>query len=445
MPSPRFEHVGVAERRHHFFSIGRRSKRVAMLDEHIQLLMENTNSITARCLCKAHTFTASVAASSLPLPAECCHCDSCRHVTGSLYLSSVEWPNPDEDLSGLHCYPFSSNIHQYSCPTCSSQLFSKLKGGNNGASDKLEVFTGVLENAPNLVKYTKHIFVGDTLDAGATIWFSKDVSSGEPIPRWSGREGLSEQLPPDWPAPSSSGAKTPEEPHPEFTPLRCHCGGVNLLLRSAVDIPQVPARDTDSPNPKLPWYIDPETHRYRANTDCCDSCRLTFGTDLVHWTFAGLGHISFVSPFPSPSSNSFPPGSFPATITELKTAVLANPNSAAQEKDTHRDLGIGTLALFQSSPDVERYFCRRCAASVFFAVHDTDRMDMVDIAVGLLRHPDGARAEGLLSWKYGSVGWIEDVKGGWREALVKGAVEGSEAWRVRGQIGTGTSGGDDKE
>jgi hypothetical protein len=40
---------------------------------------------------------------------------------------------------------------------------------------------------------------------------------------------------------------------------------------------------------------------------------------------------------------------------------------------------------------------------------------------------------------------MEDVKGGWREALVKGAVEGSEAWRVRAQIGTGTSGGDDKE
>lgn len=44
----------------------------------------------------------------------------------------------------------------------------------------------------------------------------------------------------------------------------------------------------------------------------------------------------------------------------------------------------------------------------------------VDIAAGLLEHPSGARAKGLLSWHYGGrASWMEDVAGGWRESFVK--------------------------
>ena len=59
-------------------------------------------------------------------------------------------------------------------------------------------------------------------------------------------------------------------------------------------------------------------------------------------------------------------------------------------------------------------------------------MHMVNVAVGLLRHPDGARAEGLLTWNLGVVGWMDDNKsGGWRENLNKIAAENVEEWRVR--------------
>ncbi|KAK1754737.1 Mss4-like protein [Echria macrotheca] len=367
--------------------------------------MENT-TITARCLCKAQTFTTTVKTSSLPLQATCCHCDSCRHTTGAMYLGTVEWPNPDEDVSALHRYAFSPNVNDYSCPTCGSQLFCK----GTGPDDKLEAITAVLHNGPDLVRYAKHIFVGDTLDGGATIWFPTDVS-GNPLPRWSSGRDRSELLPSDWPSsPSPSpGINKTARVNPDSTPLRCHCGGVDLVLRSAADLV---ASDSD-----LPWYVEPGTRRYFASADGCDSCRLAFSCDLAHWTFGALDHIGFAS---TSASSGEEEKKFPGTVDELKEAVGA-------VKD--RDPRFGTLTFYQSSPDVERYFCKRCAANVFYAVHVEGRTDMVDISVGVLKHPDGARAEGLLAWNYGVVGWMEDNEGGWRKGLLEGARAASDAWR----------------
>ncbi|KAK1573327.1 uncharacterized protein LY79DRAFT_568849 [Colletotrichum navitas] len=87
-----------------------------------------------------------------------------------------------------------------------------------------------------------------------------------------------------------------------------------------------------------------------------------------------------------------------------------------------------TLAVYNSSTDVERYSCSTCFADVFYAVHD--REDMIDIAIGLLDHPDGARAEGLLAWSYGKVGWEADVAGGWRDELVGSVKTLSKEWAV---------------
>ncbi|KAK4444125.1 hypothetical protein QBC34DRAFT_309571 [Podospora aff. communis PSN243] len=362
-------------------------------------------AVTAHCLCKAHIFTTTVPSSSLPLPASCCHCDSCRHTTGALYLPCTPWPNREVDLSALKRYPFSPNIDYLSCPTCSTLLFCK--GTQPG--DIPEVVTGSLVNAPKLVKYSHHGFVSDTLDGGATAWFANDPS-GNPIPRWSGSRDKSEQLPPSWPPHTSKDPKP--KATPTLTPLKCHCGGVDLLIRSAADW-----ESRHSPDSPLPWFIDPKTYRYFAAFDSCDSCRLSFSSDIVNWTFVELDHIHFPG---SSSEGGEAAGSLPPTVDALKSAVLA--------KD--KDPRLGKLALYQSSDDVERYFCAGCSASVFYAVHEDGRRDMVDVAVGLLKHVDGARAEGLLTWNWGVVGWMEDVAGGWREGLVKRVVDDAEAWRV---------------
>ena len=79
---------------------------------------------------------------------------------------------------------------------------------------------------------------------------------------------------------------------------------------------------------------------------------------------------------------------------------------------------------------MDRYFCSGCSAVAFYAVDIEGRRDMVDLAIGLLRHEDGPGAEGLLNWDLGIVGWMDDTLGGYREALAKTVVEDAEEWRI---------------
>jgi len=55
----------------------------------------------------------------------------------------------------------------------------------------------------------------------------------------------------------------------------------------------------------------------------------------------------------------------------------------------------------------------------------------VDVAVGLLDAPDGARAESFLSWGLGGpFSWMEDTKGGWREGFMQRVRAEAEEWRI---------------
>jgi hypothetical protein len=120
-----------------------------------------------------------------------------------------------------------------------------------------------------------------------------------------------------------------------------------------------------------------------------------FGNDIFHWTFADLSNICQADG-----------SAFPKTIAELKAAV-----------DTG-DPAIGTLAHYPSSLDIQRHFCKFCSASAFYACDD--KPEIVGVAIGLLEAPDGARAEGFLSWSFGDIPTcVNNAKGGWRERLIK--------------------------
>lgn len=54
----------------------------------------------------------------------------------------------------------------------------------------------------------------------------------------------------------------------------------------------------------------------------------------------------------------------------------------------------------------------------------------VDIAAGLLEHPSGARAKGLLSWHYGQAGWKMWLGAGGK-ALLKTVIEEGKDWRIQ--------------
>lgn len=365
-------------------------------------------TLTSQCLCKAQTFTTIVPSSSLPLEANACHCTSCRHSTGAMYSMDVNWPGQTEDIyaSDLHRYDFTSKIKILFCGTCGTPMFFSCRYDGPDGPVTTGVFSGTLTNVahPNLIRITDHIFVGDTVDGGASMWLQHPNADGTPAKRWKAGKGAgsgtSEELPPNWPASYSplSIEGTVE------VPVWCKCRGVNFVLRP--DFSSHPAHK------QLPFFVDPESNKLLASFDACDSCRLACGTDIINWTFALLQHLHYAGPRPT----------FPQTAAELKAAVSAPPKM--------RDPRLGTLALYESSPHTQRYFCSRCSATVFYACDD--RQDMVDVAVGLLDGPSGAaRAEEALTWNLGGqVTWKEDVVGGWREGLVKAIEKEAEDFRV---------------
>ncbi|KAI2615799.1 Mss4-like protein [Hypomontagnella submonticulosa] len=356
-------------------------------------LQSNTIVITAECLCKAHTFTAEVPVAKLPLGGHVCHCNSCRHFIGALYVVEATWPQPREnvDTSGLQRYQFSANITYRFCGTCSTPMFWE----SVKYPSKLGVLSGSLKNIDvNLIKLTEHIYVDDTLDGGASVWLRKPNADGKEIPRYRGR---SAEIPWDWPqVPRVTELEGTQEQG--AIPIWCHCKGIQLLFRRG---------DYASwEREELPWFIDPRVNKPLASFDACDSCRLHFGTDIVNWTFVNLTDIS--------QANG---NAFPRTTGELKAAV-----------DTG-DSAIGTLAYYQSSGDVQRYFCKVCSASAFYACDE--RPEIVDLAIGLLEAPDGARAEGYLSWDFGNTpAWVNDTRGGWREGLAKRVQADAEEFRI---------------
>ncbi|KAI1155579.1 Mss4-like protein [Nemania diffusa] len=425
---------------------------------------EEALELVAHCLCQAHRFTATVPRSSLPLRAIYCHCTSCRRVTGSMYSTFVPWPAAAcaavrrAASSSLRRYVFGPAITTLSCGVCGSTMFSAMTtaapavdgggdddGGGGSSSTSTSsapsygVQTGVLANVdvPGLLAITDHIFLGDTLDGGASPWLCDANPDGSRPRLWSGRRGEGQELssppsspPPsraeggaaarDWPAvelgsasPASAGEQ--QEGEREGIPVRCHCGGVDLILRQPI------ADFVAWSRPALPWFVDPASNKSLGGFDACDSCRLASGSDVFHWTFVLLCHLEFPSSSSDAGSRALLPR-FPASSVELRDAVAAN--------SADRDPRLGTLAFYESSPGVQRYFCSRCSACVFYAADD--RPEMVDLAVGLLDSKDGARAESLISWDFGGeMVWRQDTVGGWRAGFVESIEGAAERWRIK--------------
>lgn len=269
------------------------------------------------------------------------------------------------------------------------------------------MFTGALNNVAvkNLITFPDQIFVGDTEDGGVSQWLVDVNEDGIESRRWKARAIKSEAF--DLDRPALLGASKDDHQSPRNIPIQCRCKGVDLVLRRSAD--DFSPGETGS----LPFFVDPTTHKHLATFDACNTCRSVFGVEIVNWTFVLLRQIHFAGNTGQPD--------FPQSVQDLEKAV------SSPDRDAH----LGTLSLYKSSPDVQRYFCSRCSASVFYTVDD--RPDLVDVAVGLLDAPEGARAERDLIWNLGSrVGGEDDVVGGWREGFVRRVKETAEKWRVNG-------------
>lgn len=375
---------------------------------------QDETHITAQCLCKAHSFIATIPRSSLPLEATACHCNSCRHVTGALYSVDTPWPGDKEAIrnSMLKRYTFSERLKVLFCGTCSSTMFWEQP--EDGAGHRYGVLTGVLLNdsPEGLIRLTNHIFVSDTLDGGATPWLQNLNGDGQALRLWAQRAEKSVELAHDWPGKTLPAAGWKGD-NVEI-PIRCHCKGVDLVYRQAEALR---ANTSELPE-QLSRYVDPISRKPVAGLDACNSCRKSAGIDFVNWSFSSLKHIGF----PGEGSKSEGLPGFPASLEDLYDATV---------RDKHeRDPRLGTLSVYRSSDSIKRYFCSRCSACIFYAADK--RHNVVNIAMGVLDSPEGARAEGAFMWLLGGpVQHRDDVVGGWREGWLKAVETDSEAWRVK--------------
>lgn len=124
---------------------------------------------------------------------------------------------------------------------------------------------------------------------------------------------------------------------------KCHCGRVQFEILPPTD-----------------------GQYYEAGLDACASCRLTTGFEISSWTSVPLTQVRL-----------------------LGGAPLLRPEEPSG---------------YESSPGVFRYFCGTCGAATFIVKKD---QSWVDIAAGLLRADEGARAESWLQWK--ELGFMDEM------------------------------------
>ncbi|KAJ6439848.1 60S ribosomal protein L13 [Purpureocillium lavendulum] len=97
--------------------------------------------------------------------------------------------------------------------------------------------------------------------------------------------------------------------------------------------------------------------------------------------------------------------------------------------------GFGTLRVYRSSERVRRAFCRVCGATVFYAAETPERMPsrekrVVDIAIGVLRAPEGPVAEDWFLWLTTKLDGLQSGRE-YDEAFADALGKGLAEWGVR--------------
>ncbi|KAF2999836.1 hypothetical protein E8E13_007150 [Curvularia kusanoi] len=266
----------------------------------------------------------------------------------------------------------------------------------------LGALTGTLVNDDICpIRFTEQSFVGDTIDGGASVWLKHANADGFECSRFE-REAddcsPEDALPQNWPPNDKLIGYKETDGH--SVAIRCKCRGVDLVLQRG-DYSGIARK-------QLPWNIDPETHKLSAVFCGCDSCRLQGGLDVWYWAFFNMQHLGAAQGG----------SAFPKSKNELKEFI------------DRKDPVIGTLAYYASATraGVLRFFCSNCSATVFFG--EDKEPELLDVSVGLLDAPDGARAESFLSWSFGQMDFKEDADGGWRAGHFENVEKEAERWRI---------------
>lgn len=373
--------------------------------------MTSTSSAHITCLCGAISEPGTLLrAPELPIYKETCHCGSCRRATG---LLSASFPplksSPSQDaLSKLTPYLSSPGLTRYFCSTCGTKCFA-----HNRRSERWSCLAGTIEQTPSskaenvpwpkdTVKVWYHDYVADTLDGGLVplqlnlngrslaTWA---VEGPEPPPE-DGSFDLSHET--ILSLPSKAQSTLPQATEGSFLPVKCHCGGVSLLIKRA-DFKDISSSEVGE------RFIQPGRTKYLSYLCACRSCRLALGGSLVPWALTRRDTV-FLAPALATidNDNSLSLGDIdtatlrPLTVGRAASELKANPGQ--------------TLKQYWSSADVCWSFCGRCGASVSY--WNQQRPEELDVAVGVLRSKDGCMARSWLEWDWGRCSFPDECVDG---------------------------------
>ncbi|KAF1967280.1 hypothetical protein BU23DRAFT_516579 [Bimuria novae-zelandiae CBS 107.79] len=363
-------------------------------------MMEGSKELTVACMCGAAKHIFQVPKSSLPLSTHLCSCNISRRISGSLltsYFNITHGSNsPKPALNNLTPYKSSDILTRHFCATCGTQMY--LEYSHDG---HFEAATGTLQvdNTDGLIEYKAHIWIEDTPDGGASQFITHIQDSQ--LKRYLQEPGQNHEVPLNWRTTRSRSSLS----RTDKIYAHCQCKGVEFWISPPNEASKtaeshwpdllVPDETGSSANPNnYPWWL-PTLDRYLAGTCACRSCTRASGFDITFWAFIPTANITL---------------------------------DAEGTKPFTRSPYWGTIKTYRSRDDVTRPFCGRCGASLFYDGHM--RPSLVDVAVGLLDAPSGARAEEMLAW------WPERVS--FREyalnkALIKGLEGGIASWGKRNE------------
>ena len=327
---------------------------------------ESPVTVEAVCQCGQLSASVSVPPSDLPIPTYLCSCDTCRHVSGQLCVTSVDIHTPLTIHGRAASYATSSGPNGLSrcfCATCGTTVY---EDSPNPA--RLGLAGGALTQTDGVVKIAGQVFVGDTRDGGLRPWLPS-------IPAWDREYRAEDKLSPAHYVPAPAPAAGDPD---ERLRCKCHCGGVRFDVTRPTPASSEPHVDyTDETRPAggsyanptdEKWWLRENGTKYAATLCACNSCRKASGYDVQPWAFVPTANV-----------------------------VRADGRPYAFDE--------GTLKYWRSSPDVRRYFCGTCSATALYRVDD--RPALVDVSVGLAEAASGARAEEWLSWIRDKVGYAE--------------------------------------
>ncbi|KEY65164.1 hypothetical protein S7711_04254 [Stachybotrys chartarum IBT 7711] len=311
----------------------------------------NVKTLEAKCHCGSVHFTIDVPESSLPLPVHLCHCSICRYGSGAPCVFHAPL---GPDIEPRYIAPSSeSNLTVYVggksestwtfCSTCGCHVSS----GRTGKAISV-VSTSIFEDhGPENFQIRKHIFSKSAKDGGIAHMLTQ--IGGHDLEDWN---------PPDDDPKAQiveSKAEVGEDGQ-ERLRAECRCGGVSFTIQR----PSQQVLDDEF----MSKFVSPlDQTKWPAALDVCNDCRLVNGTHVIGWTFVPL--------------------------------LLCEPVIKS-------DLRIGTAKTYASSPGVLRSFCNTCGATVLYSAddrHGGEPSQVVDIATGILRAPEGPMAEAWLTWR----------------------------------------------